>query len=251
MIVAANWKMNPTLEQAGILAAAMACATFSRINRILFLPHPYLIPMSSELSGSDVKLGGQDCHFAENGAYTGDVSAAMLHDCGASIVLLGHSERRSNHKETNNLISQKVKVAISKGLDVVLCVGESNIQRDENKAEQIVIEQLKASIPAEVPKSRLIIAYEPVWAIGTGTIPSSEEIASMHNIIAAFFNKNFTKEKRPPILYGGSVNVENASDVFKTPGVDGVLVGGASLNKRAFDEICEVANISSSNKILR
>ena len=245
MIVAANWKMNPVLDQAFVLAAAMAKQSFPQIKRILFAPHPYLAPMSARLTGAALEIGGQDCHFANHGAFTGDVSAAMLRDCGASSVLLGHSERRAAHGETSDIIAQKTTAALAQNLDVMLCVGETKKERDKKKAEQVVIEQLKASIPRNAPPTRLMIAYEPIWAIGTGAVASSDDIAAMHNVIASVLAERYGAIHVPPILYGGSVNADNAASLFSIPRVSGALVGGASLDAVAFDAICAAAQVVS------
>jgi triosephosphate isomerase len=245
MIVAANWKMNPTLEQAGVLATALARNTFTNVTRMLFAPHPYLVPMSVRLWESGVRIGGQDCHFADNGAYTGDVSAAMLRDCGASMVLLGHSERRSAHGETSHLVAQKMRAARAQQLLVVLCVGETKAERDHGQAEQVVIDQLQASIPADMTTKHLTIAYEPVWAIGTGAAASPDDIATTHALISAVLTEKYGADSLPPILYGGSVNANNAADIFAIPKVDGALVGGASLDVKAFAAICTAANQTS------
>jgi triosephosphate isomerase len=248
MIVAANWKMNPALDQAAVLATALASQPFSEIKRILFVPHPYLVPMSVRLTGAPLQIGGQDCHFADHGAYTGDVSAGMLRDCGASTVLLGHSERRSAHGESSDLVAQKIKAALAQNLDVVLCVGETKAERDDKKAEQVVIDQLQASIPDNTPPTRLTIAYEPVWAIGTGAVASPDDIGAMHHIIASVLSERFGAGALPPILYGGSVNAENAGSIFAVPLVGGALVGGASLDADAFAAICTAAQLASRNE---
>lgn len=242
MIVAANWKMNPRLAKATQLATALAAQTFPRIERILFAPHPYLVPLSRRLSIGKVRIGGQDCHFEDDGAYTGDVSSAMLRDCGASIVLLGHSERRSRHGETSDMIARKVNAALSQNLSVMLCVGETMAERNDRKAEQVVIDQLQASIPADMPANQLSIAYEPVWAIGTGAVASPDDVAAMHALISSFMQDKFGEDNLPSILYGGSVNAKNAATILRIPRVDGALVGGASLDADAFDAICAIAN---------
>jgi triosephosphate isomerase len=242
MIVAANWKMNPTLDQAGVLAKALTTQRFTDVTRVLFAPHPYIVPMSVRLSDSGVRIGGQDCHFADDGAYTGDVSAAMLRDCGASMVLLGHSERRSAHGETSHLVAQKARAAQAQQLQVLLCVGETKAERDHGQAEQVVIDQLQASIPADMAATHLAIAYEPVWAIGTGAVASSDDITTIHALISAVLTEKYGADDLPPILYGGSVNASNAADIFAIPKVDGALVGGASLDAEAFAAICNAAN---------
>ena len=241
MIVAANWKMNPALDQASVLATAFASQSFLKIKRILFAPHPYLVPMSVRLTGAALEIGGQDCHFSDQGAYTGDVSAAMLRDCGASSVLLGHSERRAAHGETSDIIAQKTTAALAQNLDVMLCVGETKAERDDKKAEQVVIDQLQASIPEHAPPTCLTIAYEPIWAIGTGAVASPDDIAVMHNVIASVLAERYGAEQVPPILYGGSVNADNAASLFSIPLVSGALVGGASLDAEAFAKICAAA----------
>ena len=241
MIVAANWKMNPALDQASVLATTLASQYFPKIKRILFAPHPYLVPMSVRLTGAGLEIGGQDCHFADHGAFTGDVSAAMLRDCGASLVLLGHSERRAAHGETSDIIAQKIMAALVQNLDIMLCVGETKVERDDKKAEQVVIDQLRASIPEHAPATRLMIAYEPVWAIGTGAVASPDDIAVMHNVIASVLAERYGSNHVPPVLYGGSVNADNAASIFSIPLVGGVLVGGASLDVDAFATICAVA----------
>ena len=241
MIVAANWKMNPALDQASVLATALASQSFPLIKRILFAPYPYIVPMSVRLTGTALEIGGQDCHFANHGAFTGDVSAAMLSDCGASSVLLGHSERRAAHGETSDIIAQKIEAALLRNLDIMLCVGETQAERDDKKAEQVVIDQLQASIPKHAPPTCLMIAYEPVWAIGTGAVASPDDIAAMHNVIASVLAERYGADHVPPILYGGSVNADNAASLFSIPLVSGALVGGASLDAEAFAAICAAA----------
>jgi len=258
MIVAANWKMNPPLSVAGTLVQAMIAGStslagdvddYATVQRMLFPPHPFLMPMSIRLQGSGVHLGGQDCHEDAAGAHTGDVSAMMLRDCGASIVLLGHSERRANHGETSALVAAKANQALATGLDVMICVGETLAERQAGHAEQMVIDQLRASIPKEMPardndkQVRIIIAYEPVWAIGTGQVASLDDIAAMHATIAAELSELPALSKVPavPILYGGSVNAQNAAAIFALAHVGGGLVGGASLDAAAFTAICHAA----------
>ena len=224
MIVAANWKMGPSLQTAGVLAGAVAARDFPEVQRMLFVPHPFLMPMSVELASSGVRLGGQDCHFYDSGAFTGDVAASMLRDCGASVVLVGHSERRAAYGETSDTVAKKAAAAFAQGLDVVVCVGETKMEREEGNAEQVVIDQIRASVPCSLPAQKLLIAYEPVWAIGSGIIPK------------------FVASLVPPILFGGSVNSDNAGAIFSVPKVGGVLVGGASLDAEVFSAICLIAS---------
>lgn len=239
MIVAANWKMNPPIEEAGSLAAAYAGAGFDGVTRILFPPHPYLVQMAMRLGQSGIRLGGQDCHSAVSGAHTGDVAAHMLAACGADIVLLGHSERRSDHGESDALVRAKAETALAENLSVMVCVGETLAQRDAGQAEDIVGAQLCGSVPDDIDASRLIIAYEPVWAIGTGKVASDADIGAMHAYIHAQLAQRGLGDV--PILYGGSVKPGNAGAIFAVPHVDGALVGGASLVADDFAAICDAA----------
>ena len=239
MIVAANWKMNPPIEEAGSLAAAYAGAGFDGVTRILFPPHPYLVQMAMRLGQSGIRLGGQDCHSAVSGAHTGDVAAHMLAACGADIVLLGHSERRSDHGESDALVRAKAETALAENLSVMICVGETLAQRDAGQAEDIVGAQLSGSVPDDIDASRLIIAYEPVWAIGTGKVASDADIGVMHAYINAQLAQRGLGDV--PILYGGSVKPGNAGAIFAVPHVDGALVGGASLVADDFAAICDAA----------
>ena len=247
MIIAGNWKMNPSLAVAGQLATALTARSFEPVIRILFAPHPYLVPILVRLGGSEVRLGGQDCHQDLSGAYTGDVSAAMLRDCGASVVLLGHSERRANHGETSALIAAKAAQALAHDLDVMICLGETLDERRAKLAEQIVIDQLHASLPANLPHGddglygRVMIAYEPVWAIGTGETATSEQAQEMHQFIRNCISENFNEEiaNNISILYGGSVKPANAAEIFEKKDVDGGLIGGAALNASDFFNIIQ------------
>ena len=243
MIVAANWKMNPSLDMAGDLARALGARDFTPVRRMLFAPHPYILPMSVRLQGAAVVLGGQDCHADAAGAHTGDVSAAMLRDCGATAVLLGHSERRADHAESSALVAAKAMQALAHGLEVVICVGETLAERQAGCAEAVVTDQLRQSLPAGPAENRVTIAYEPVWAIGSGLVPSLDDIAAMHAAIAEALptGTNGRGTPRIPVLYGGSVNAGNAAEIFAVPHVAGGLVGGASLDAAAFDAICEAA----------
>ena len=156
-------------------------------------------------------------------------------------MLLGHSERRAAHGETSDIIAQKIEAALVQNLDVMLCVGETRTERDDKKAEQVVIDQLQASIPTHAPPTCLMIAYEPVWAIGTGAVASPDDIAAMHQVISSFLGERYGANQAPPILYGGSVNADNAASLFSIPLVSGALVGGASLDAEAFTAICAAA----------
>ena len=239
MIVAANWKMNPSIEDAGALAAAYAGTAFDGIARILFPPHPYLVHMAMRLGQSGIRLGGQDCHSAASGAHTGDVAAHMLAACGADIVLLGHSERRTDHGESDALVRAKAGAALAENLSVMICVGETLAQRGAGQAEDVVGAQLAGSVPKDVDAAQLMIAYEPVWAIGTGKVASEADIGAMHAHIHTQLAQRGLGDV--PILYGGSVKPGNADAIFAVAYVDGALVGGASLVADDFAAICDAA----------
>lgn len=239
MIVAANWKMNPDLATASGLVASYARDDFPTIQRILFAPHPYLVPMGVRLQGSQLRLGGQDCHARLDGAHTGDVSALMLKACGAQTVLLGHSERRNDHGESDADVKAKAVTALAADLDVMICVGEHAEQREQGRALDVVATQLAGSLPADIAAARLCIAYEPVWAIGTGKVATAAEIAAMHDHIHKRLAARGLADVA--ILYGGSVKPDNAAEIFAIPHVGGALVGGASLDAAQFALICDAA----------
>ena len=185
-----------------------------------------------------IGVGAQDCHGAAEGAHTGDISAAMLADAGAKFVILGHSERRQNHAESDAVVQAKVQAALDAGLKIILCCGESEAVRDSGKAEEFVVAQLRASLPAGLEQAgeRLTIAYEPIWAIGTGRTPTVDDIGEMHRAIRALTVELFGSDEaeRIRILYGGSVKAENARELLGADEVGGALVGGASLTAESF-----------------
>jgi triosephosphate isomerase len=232
-LVAGNWKMNGLRPDGAMLARALkeraAAVGEAQGCEILVCPPATLLSeVGGILAGSGIGLGGQDCHAAPKGAYTGDISAEMLADLGCSYVILGHSERRHGHGETDAEIRDKVTAAWRAGLIAILCVGETREQRQAGGAVEIVSSQLDGSIPRSASAATLVIAYEPVWAIGTGLTATTEDIAGMHAEI----------RRRTPsgvrILYGGSVNPRNCGAILPLPEVDGALVGGASLNADDF-----------------
>ena len=225
-LAAGNWKMNGL---AADLAAAHAigAAAPEGIDVLLGLPATLL----DRARGAGVALAGQDCHAADKGAHTGDVSAVMLADAGASAVILGHSERRADHDETDEAVRVKVQAAVAAGLAPIVCVGETLDQREAGETLRIVGAQLAGSVPDDAPG--LVIAYEPVWAIGTGKVPTTDQIAEVHAFLA---------ERAPEgtrLLYGGSVKGSNAAEIFAVPHVHGALVGGASLTADDFVPIME------------
>jgi triosephosphate isomerase len=234
-LLAGNWKMNGLradgLALAGELARRMRAAKPSeRIGCDLLIcpPATLLAPVGGALAGSGIALGGQDCHPAAKGAFTGDVSAEMLADAGCSHVILGHSERRHGHGETDALIRDKIAGARRAGLTAILCVGETEAQRQGGDAVAVVAGQLAGSIPEGLGPDALVVAYEPVWAIGTGLSATLADIEEMHAAIRA----HLMPETR--ILYGGSVNPGNAAAILSLADVDGALCGGASLDADAF-----------------
>jgi triosephosphate isomerase len=194
--------------------------------------------MAQALKGSPVRIGGQDCHAQQSGAFTGDISAAMLADAGASLVILGHSERRATYGETDSNVAAKVEAALGAGLQPLICIGESFEQRQAGRTLEIIQKRLKLSLPDSLAGADFAVAYEPFWAIGTGLTPTLEQIAEVHidirNILAARFGDSGAKA---PILYGGSVKTDNAAAILKVSEVGGALVGGASLQADDFLKI--------------
>jgi len=234
-LVAGNWKMNGLradgLALAGELAErARAAKGVQALHCELLIcpPATLLSPVHETIAGSGIALGGQDCHAAPKGAFTGDVSAEMLADSGCAYVILGHSERRHGHGETDAEIRDKLAAAVRAGLKPILCVGETHQQRQSGHAIAVVAAQLTGSIPDGVARDGLIVAYEPVWAIGSGLSCKPENIAQMHAAIRA----DMAPATR--ILYGGSVNPTNAAGILALTDVDGALIGGASLDADSF-----------------
>jgi triosephosphate isomerase len=237
-LIAGNWKMNMLRADAVALAGALA----SRAGRggagcdtLVCPPATAIDAVGAALGGSGVALGGQDCAPAEKGAFTGDVSAEMLKDLGCSHVILGHSERRHGHGETDDQVRDKVLGAWRAGLTAIVCIGETRSQREDGMALAVVSTQLSGSLPPGASAVRLVIAYEPVWAIGTGLTPTLADIAEIHAAIRA------SVPAGTRILYGGSMNPKNAADILATPDVGGGLIGGASLKADDFWAIVEAA----------
>jgi triosephosphate isomerase len=228
-LIAGNWKMNGLradgLALARGLAERMKSAPLS-CDLLICPPATLLISIAALLTGSKIGLGGQDCAGAAAGAFTGDLSPAMLKDAGCSHVILGHSERRAIHRESDAEIALKLIAARASGLIPILCVGESEQQRDAGQAVQIVSSQLRAALPADLRADQFVVAYEPVWAIGSGRTPTAHEISDIHAAIRKALPKPAQAAR---ILYGGSVKPANARAILALPGVDGALVGGASL----------------------
>ena len=236
-LIAGNWKMyglQAWLDEARALAEALEGEPAAA--RVAICPPATLIHRLAEtVEGSDVLVGAQDCHVEAEGAFTGDVSAEMLADAGARLVVLGHSERRTAYTEDDALIARKVEAALRAGLEPIVCVGEQLEQRKAGQALDIVRAQTAESLPEALAGRSFAVAYEPVWAIGTGLTPTLEQIEEMHAGIREVLTERFGAEAhRAPILYGGSVKPANAAEILAVPQVDGALVGGASLKARDF-----------------
>lgn len=237
-----NWKMNGLRDEGLALAGALATHMTSEKpegREVVLCPPATLIPLlAAAVFGSGIRTGGQDCHAAEKGAYTGDISAAMLQDMACEYVIVGHSERREHHGETSEQICEKARAALKHKLTPVVCVGEALAEREAGKAEEWVKEQVRASVPPDAAPADFIVAYEPIWAIGSGKTATTEDIAAMHRMIREAVAAHCTcPGEAVRIVYGGSVKPDNASEILKTQGVDGVLVGGASLEAESFWEI--------------
>ena len=232
-VIVANWKMNGSLE----LLRSLSSFPSSK-NKIIICPPTTLIYKCKEILPREVFIGGQNCNENASGPYTGEISAAMLYESGARYVILGHSERRSIFKESNKLIFNKLLCATKFNLVPILCVGETLEEKNQGKATEIIKSQLGQCIPKDIDFEDLIIAYEPVWAIGTGLIPKIKDIAEIHEFIRDFLKDNFgSKASKVPILYGGSANEKNCTEITSISDVGGLLVGGASLKKKEFIEI--------------
>jgi len=243
-LVAGNWKMHglsAALTEAAALREALDAARPA--CRVALCPPATLIDrMRGVLAGGGVELGGQDCHEKPAGAFTGDISAEMLADAGATLVILGHSERRAAFGETNALVSAKVEAAIAAGLTPIVCVGETLEQREAGEAVAVVSAQVAGSLPDSLSEHDFAVAYEPVWAIGTGLTPTLDQIEAVHVAVRrAIIGRLGEGARTVPILYGGSVKPENAAEILAANEVGGALVGGASLKAEDFLKIIRAA----------
>jgi triosephosphate isomerase (TIM) len=228
-LIAGNWKMNG-LRSSAFELKAMIDGALSDVDILICPPLPLLMGFAKVAEGSLVKLGAQDCHESVSGAHTGDISAEMIADAGGTAVIVGHSERRANHAESDDVVRAKAAAAIRAGLMAIVCVGETEAQRDAGKTIDVVTTQLAGSIPDAAPAAQLVIAYEPVWAIGTGRTPTVSEISDVHAAIRNALIARFSGVgETVRILYGGSVKPSNAVELMALPNVNGALVGGASL----------------------
>ena len=243
-VIAGNWKMNGTSEMVRQFSESILNNVWDENLKqceIIVCPPAPLIPFFCEnASQTAFVVGGQDCHSSESGAYTGDVSALMLKDVGCNSVIVGHSERRISYNEINSTVKLKASAAIKAGLTAIVCVGETQDQKNDGETVEIVTTQVLESIPESASNVDTMIAYEPIWAIGTGKIPKINEIANVHNAIRGAVAKSKGAEvaERIRILYGGSVKPDNVAEILSIDDVDGALVGGASLSSNDFWSLC-------------
>jgi len=237
-LVAGNWKMNGLTEDVAQIDELNRLVTENGAGcDILICPPATLI---STLSGKGIGIGAQDCHMAAGGAHTGDISAAMLKDLGCDYVIVGHSERRADHGESNDIVRAKAQAAHSAGLTAIICVGESNAEREKNETLNVVTSQMVNSLPESATIDNIVIAYEPVWAIGTGKTPTTDDVATVHGVIRTLLREYFGQDgEKIRILYGGSVKPSNAGELMAVANVNGALVGGASLKAKDFFGIIE------------
>jgi triosephosphate isomerase (TIM) len=246
-LIAGNWKMN--MDRAGGVALAKAVANragdVSNVDLLVCPPSVYVVPVADAVKGTKVAVGGQNMYHEANGAFTGEISAAMLLDCGAKYVILGHSERRHILKETDADVNKKTHAALASGLVPIVCVGELLEEREAGKTAQVIANQFNGSLAGVTAEqiARTVIAYEPVWAIGTGKVATPEQAEEVHadlrTLLAKRYNKQVADEVR--ILYGGSVKASNARELLAKPNIDGALVGGASLKVDEFIGIAQGA----------
>ena len=237
-LAAGNWKMNGTTENLREVRALADRHPEPDCDLLLCPPATLIDRMVDIASATRIEVGGQDCHAEESGAHTGDISAAMLADAGATHVILGHSERRAHHGEGDADVAAKVRTAVAAGLAPIVCLGETLDEREAGRTLEIVERQLTHSVPDEVSTDTLVVAYEPVWAIGTGKVATTDQIAEVHGALRALLVERFgAAAESVRLLYGGSVKPSNAEDIFAVPNVDGALVGGASLKAADFSGI--------------
>jgi triosephosphate isomerase len=241
-LVVGNWKMHGSRPaNAELLAALLAARPFAA-DVAVCVPFVYLHETASTLTASEVRWGAQDCSPHEQGAYTGEISAAMLAECGCRYTLVGHSERRAIHGESDTLVAAKAQAALARGVTPIVCVGETLAQREAGETEAVVKRQLSAVIHQLAHcAGEMVVAYEPVWAIGTGRTATPEQAQAVHQVLRAQLQAATGHAAQMKILYGGSVKGDNAATLFAQPDIDGALVGGASLKAAEFITICRAA----------
>jgi triosephosphate isomerase len=243
--IAGNWKMNGRMADIDTVKAIVTVvSTHPSVHTALCLPATLIGPAAAAVPG--YAIGAQDCHMAVSGAHTGCLSADMLKEAGASLAIVGHSERRAGQHESDADVCGKARAARAAGLSVIVCVGETEAERDAGQAEAVVLGQLADSLPGDAASAWLSVAYEPVWAIGTGRVPSLEDVAAMHGAIRRALVGRFGDDGAAMrILYGGSMNGENSADLLAVANVDGGLIGGASLSAEKFLPIVAAASASA------
>ena len=238
-LIVGNWKMNGGRAALAELAPIAEAAREAAGADVAICP-PFTLIASAVTRSNGLWIGAQDCHFAASGAHTGCVSVPMIVEAGARLVIVGHSERRADQGETDALVRAKAEAAIAAGLLTIVCVGESEAQRNAGEHEEVVAAQLAGSLPDEAGEGELVVAYEPIWAIGTGNVATPADVAGMHKAIRTFLVERMGERGgRVRILYGGSVKPDNARELLAVENVDGALVGGASLTARDFVPIVE------------
>ncbi len=245
-LAAGNWKMNG-LQSSLSEITALSQTEMPDLDILICPPAQLLIPAVTAAQGGNVQIGAQDCHQNANGAHTGDLAAAQIADAGASTVILGHSERREDHEEDSELVRSKARAAHAAGLTTIICLGESLAQREAANTLDIIGGQLSSSVPDDATGENLVIAYEPIWAIGTGLVPSLDQIGEVHDFIRSRLERRFGAGvgRSTRLLYGGSVKPGNAADIFTVSNVDGALVGGASLKASDFLPIIQALGDSA------
>ena len=243
-LIAGNWKMNGLKASLGEIEAVIGGlgSLHENADILICTPATLVAAAASAASASSLSIGGQTCHPNESGAHTGDISAAMLKDAGASHVIVGHSERRADHNESDEDIAAQASAALSQGLTPIICCGESLQQREAGDTNTVILGQLSASIPKTVEGKPFVVAYEPIWAIGTGLTASPEQIGDVHDAVRSALKERFGEQgAATPILYGGSMKPANAAEILAVSNVDGGLIGGASLKAADFLAIYEAA----------
>lgn len=241
-LVVGNWKMHGTHSANAELLSGISAARPFGCDVAVCVPFPYLSQAAVALAASDVRWGAQDCSAHEQGAYTGEVSVAMLAEFGCRYVIVGHSERRAYHAESDQLVADKAKAALARGVTPIVCVGETLAQREAGETDAVVKRQLSAVIHALGHcVGEMVVAYEPVWAIGTGKVASPEQAQAVHAVLRAQLHAATARAADMTLLYGGSVKPDNAAALFAQPDIDGGLIGGAALKVSDFVAICRAA----------
>jgi triosephosphate isomerase (TIM) len=241
-LVVGNWKMHGSRPANAELLAGVLGGRPYAADVAVCVPFVYLTEAAATLAGSEIRWGAQDVSAHEQGAYTGEISAGMLHECGCRYAIVGHSERRALHAESDMLVAQKAQAALARGVTPIVCVGETLAEREAGQTEAVVKRQLSAVIHQLAHcAAEMVVAYEPVWAIGTGRTASPEQAQAVHAVLRAQLQAATGRAETMKILYGGSVKPDNAATLFAQPDIDGGLIGGASLKAADFIAICRAA----------